>query len=772
METNKPETYLVGIDFGHGETAASAWCVEKENLKPLKFKDVGEGEIQSYKLRSVIFKKPNREGAYEYRLEHEGIDIDDGNGKAYTINLSFKDKISELNRGENWDKREDFQAFIKRAFNALVKENGLNKDGNKFQLYIATPTSWNQEEKEAYRKFVEKATGVAVGWVINESDAAYYAKNTDVNSLILVVDYGSSTIDFTLVYKGNKIDIDRCSKDLGAQKIEIELLNEYQNNPKSNYRNCMALTTQLRNNSRNEHVNIEKELLFEIRKKKETAYTNGDHTIYFACVLANKYWMSTFDTREIVEKYAFQYNLINFNSKISWYRDGVKDLFEEVKRTVVEKCREKDIDVKGLKIVVSGGARRMPWVLEVLKTVFAFDGHTCEIIKDEKPEFVVSDGIAMYAHKLYEVNLEVANLVKELREWLFRLDSDIKEMAMNVCREVCKEIVNSHSEIKMYSSQSFKDELKEYLGPDGNNYSAYPSSILAFMHRMEAVNKQIEKENEDINEKIFNMLSGKVREEVYCRLNKVMLKLKLGKMEETDKASFLGNKAFSLPKIRSGFTVGIQNIEAVTDECLKRIFPLMSNNTKYKGFLGRGEGSYLKKREPDKRKKIVDAYNDYIMKRFFEPYTEDDLKDIKSKFSNQVVELIAKKVTEKLAFNPCGYDLKAEILKELEEKESKDLATDEDQVFNREKTQGQEKRKEILKMRISNVLGNSVFVVLPEGNELKVGDRVCIVLEGKPTLHYQLVNISSFMLGAFCLMLDGEVPEIYKDGMIFMEESL
>ena len=188
-------TYLIGIDFGDGDTTATAWPIGEDRRVRVRFRDTDKED--DYKIRSVIYRKEISKGIYDYKLE-EGPD--------YVPHSSFKKKVKELSE----EGKGIFKHFIQRAYQAMLENNPFGKDGNDFLLYIAAPTSWDEAEKEEYRRFVEEAIGKRVEWVISESDAAYYNKASDKEqNWVLVVDYGSSTIDFTLMQGKKKINEDR-----------------------------------------------------------------------------------------------------------------------------------------------------------------------------------------------------------------------------------------------------------------------------------------------------------------------------------------------------------------------------------------------------------------------------------------------------------------------------------------------------------------------------------------------------------------------------------
>ena len=98
--------YLVGIDFGHGETTVSYIDLTKidkdmniaeisEKIDHLRIVDnVG---IDACVIDSVIYRKPNENGSYIYRLQK---------GKGYDTCTSFKSKISLLNRPNKKEEKE------------------------------------------------------------------------------------------------------------------------------------------------------------------------------------------------------------------------------------------------------------------------------------------------------------------------------------------------------------------------------------------------------------------------------------------------------------------------------------------------------------------------------------------------------------------------------------------------------------------------------------------------------------------------------------------
>ena len=229
--------YVVGIDFGHGETAA--WIV------PLAEDTQIEGSGESLKLRksnkpnertlpSVVYK--NKQSKYFLERLESSVIISELKGRPSSLSSQ---------------KREAYGAYIRLVVERLISANKSflhqDEDGNyNFYLYIACPTRWDNDDRNEYYAFVNQSLstlGIAVEWVINESDAAYFTYRPPKESSeqrVLVIDYGSSTIDYTLMDGPKKISDDGWSNpQLGASNIENAILQYYETKYYADYQRCM-----------------------------------------------------------------------------------------------------------------------------------------------------------------------------------------------------------------------------------------------------------------------------------------------------------------------------------------------------------------------------------------------------------------------------------------------------------------------------------------------------------------------------------------------------
>ncbi len=666
--------YLVGIDFGHGETTVSYIDLTKidkymniaeisEKIDHLRIVDkVG---IDACVIDSVIYRKPNENGSYVYRLQ---------GGEGYDICTSFKSKISLLNRPNKKEEKEAFRNFIQLVYKNILENNKsiLDQDGKNFLLYIASPTLWSVQDKEEYKRFVEDAIGRKVEWVINESDAAYYQKRQS-SGLILVVDFGSSTIDFTLVYNNKKIDIDNLSNiHLGAQNVELQMFSSYTTgiDTRNQYLERKAISESLLRKENMTYINLNSMLLYALRRRKEEAYSDGygkrDEDGNKAMYGFD--WRYSFARERMVLKCKpYECFFEDENSLLGSYIEDVKSLFQEVKEVIDQKCAPADI--QQLQLIVSGGASRMPWVREKLSEVFEIPLETIELKRDDRPEFIVSDGIVKYAYALYQVRKEIAQIVNELKNWLPDLEDSIRKIIAHTCQEMCISMLDANEGMIYYKSKLFKDEKLPDEQNEANIYGKFfLSSIEGFaIKTLDPINKIIYEHRDFINEEIFRQID----QLLHAKLDP-LLKASISKLfgVQVNRFSLLKANQPILPQIANDFTVGSNRLKEIVSCSLKEfskailfgMFGWLFENT---GYGTKDEpGTINKKRGPNDRNRIVKAYYKFIRKTEFAPYS---LETINENIYNYVLDNIVTMVEKKhLTFDPCGYDLKAEIQSELE----------------------------------------------------------------------------------------------------------
>ena len=192
MKTITKDTeFIIGIDFGHGETSANFYSLKGKGTKDL---DISKGKKV---IKSAVAI-----------LEQEGVEtiavgdraIQDA-PLAKDFQVSFKKRPSQMNKVE----RKRMVAFMKGVYDSILDcyPDYRHRD---HCVFIARPSQdklWKSEEK-VYIGIAEEA-GLPVAGIQKESRAAYFRARTQPDSKIdtqidngvLIVDFGSSTIDFT-----------------------------------------------------------------------------------------------------------------------------------------------------------------------------------------------------------------------------------------------------------------------------------------------------------------------------------------------------------------------------------------------------------------------------------------------------------------------------------------------------------------------------------------------------------------------------------------------
>ena len=413
---------IVGIDFGHGELAASFWDGENEKIDHLKLVDTTSTISENYKIPSELYWYKASDGNFTYTLEKPSVDF-------YSLELGLKKPISEMD-DEN---KERYQIFIQLVYQRLRKCNSELLHDNDFELAIACPTKWSDTEKAAYKEFFEQALGIQIYAIMNESDAAFFAKynkEDDGNNNILVIDYGSSTIDFTFVSQGKKVELDEFSSShLGASGIEHAVSATYAADESSNYNTLFQRVKSVLENPQNglNWINVENFILQDIRKKKERLFTErGTHLEEIKYIPNHNAGLEELHDPSFKFTYELRDRLMDVEL-IREYRKNVKKQFSALKERIQQ---EGQID----KIIMSGGACMMSWVREDIKKVFDIDED--RILLDQAPSFVVCDGIVKYCQELEKCKRELIEAINQIDLQKMMQESDVDTLNIISSRDI------------------------------------------------------------------------------------------------------------------------------------------------------------------------------------------------------------------------------------------------------------------------------------------------------------------------------------------------
>lgn len=482
---SREHKYVIGIDFGHGETSAAyceiEWGVPTAQLTMTNAKDIelnGETTI-------VSAISETDEGNFSI-----GASILDDGILLKNFQIGFKKEPEDINGRE-----EQLMIHYMAEVYKRIKQNSLFSDGNHV-VYIAFPSGWKRNEKSRsiYREMALKA-GLPLAELIPESRAAFIHINLmeDVrnymNKGLVVFDLGSSTLDLTymrLESDGKITKIDD-GTPLGASVIEdcimkdkVELNEEacrlFQEYPV--YKNAMLLKCRA-----------------EIKEEYYNKIKAGNNFV------SKKYDIETFDDREEVKN---KYDDLKIRIK---YTKG--ELEELIKKEVSYQTRIKDFlsdfqsnQLGGAPIYyvfLTGGASRMDFIKDIVSEAWHLPKEV--IYGESNPSLSVSRGIAETGRAQARTYEMIAELKKEkdriLGEQLVISNDVIRSLSDCIVKDLIGDLKSTINWFQWSTRDlSFNDlekELRSRLCNNlniGNQFSALFNEKMK--HRFAAVEKRVQ----------------------------------------------------------------------------------------------------------------------------------------------------------------------------------------------------------------------------------------------------------------------------------------
>ena len=461
--------YVVGIDFGHGETSAAICLIEWDKKAGVRLNTATDIDLnraaREKVITSSISRVVNKDGKLKLYIGKEAFEkVSDNAG----IRLCFKQKPESLN-GEAESLMIDFmRAVYQRIFencDALTEKNHV--------VYIARPSGWQDESaKELYRQMAIEA-GLPLAGLTSESRAAiYYAKNqmgfaNEISKGAIVFDLGSSTLDFTYLSSDNKpIDM---GYDIGASKIDYAILKD------------KILANDEIADFVSKHPKYHDALLFRARRFKETAYGRDPEsrtieTISLASIIPES------------DNCCDEYLDTSCNIRVKNLAE-LNDCIEESIHYISE-MRHATLDfkenvIKGRKVngvFMTGGASRMNFIRPMVAEVFGLSESKVKIDEDN-PSLTISRGIAMLGATdatsfvmSSELKKEMSNYAKDpklITDLTNRISVDISKASWNTISDACEKWVDNGT------STEAKEELKKYITREMDMFKLKVPNIMA-----------------------------------------------------------------------------------------------------------------------------------------------------------------------------------------------------------------------------------------------------------------------------------------------------
>lgn len=462
--------YIIGIDFGHGETSVSiapiGWEKKCDQLEPaydIEFKK--GGTMFSCFAQNNTIATENKVGTESYMYGY--LRNPQTNDFLWDFHSYFKATPSELAAREEINVMATFMKFVYEKVLELKGGEGGFLTNDNHLVYLACPSSsvkWTEEEKEAYARIASdvaklplcEISGFSKG-IIRESRAAFILakskKDIPVSDGILIIDFGSSTLDLT--YYSDKLlkPLDE-GYELGAQKIEHLIYEDILAHLEEHFSD-----EQIRNEVKNGLANerIKNIVLLALRESKEKFYDSEA----VEELVVNLNISSLLGIPNLPKIRAFySANQIDEMLGMKEYISSVKLAFKDFKENIL-----KDNVIKS--VFLTGGASRMYWLKDAVKQIF---GESVVFSKDIGDcSTAISRGIALAGRADVRTTLLEDNLPEDIYE-----PGDIAEQIINTVAENKSRIAyeDMWNKVKFFKEAIFErsiDELKSSIS-DGLKY--------------------------------------------------------------------------------------------------------------------------------------------------------------------------------------------------------------------------------------------------------------------------------------------------------------
>lgn len=374
--------YILGIDFGHGETSADYCNIQwSDSHGSLKIPDSIQILPGRPNIKSVLLLE-EKNGNTNYYIGEQAISRYENpkyhkDSEKYLFYSYFKKVPSLMSDSE----KDIMCSFMSEVYKQIRRQLPQLTDENHI-VYIACPSNskiWTQQEMKSYVDIALQA-GIPIAkindesfGIIRESRAAFLKARFDehvkscIKDGVLLIDFGSSTVDLT--YYSSKIDkpIDDGSTTCGASKIEQTISKD-----------LSEQFTRVQD-AINLFPSAETAINLQIRKNKEEFYTSDMQDFYCNLPLA-KYTAG--QILESVDKY--------------YQEDEIDDILKEYKNEITDcflKFKKEYIKDKPIKLIfMTGGASNMGFVKNIAQSVFS---NNAEFYKETNPSLTISNGIAL-----------------------------------------------------------------------------------------------------------------------------------------------------------------------------------------------------------------------------------------------------------------------------------------------------------------------------------------------------------------------------------------
>lgn len=382
--------FIIGFDFGHGETSVAMVDTKKVSLKDgsVPAEDVYICEhSHEPKITSLV--------GYD-SLENTDVDIDIYDFKSFThIEAYFKGPLIASDEFDaiNNTQRRHFRDFIVTVFNK-VKSNPKNVRivGKNVRYYAACPSGWNDKQCDSYLEFLQHECGLPIVDVVAESRAAHVTarkklhdrnpKLSDRVKRLVVLDLGSSTLDITL----HSDKTYTFGYEIGASQIEEKLFTHFIQSDidfRDSYNAYLS-----------HYPDGKDDVLLFLRYAKEEYFNKQkkypEREITFSCSID---WEDLSQGKIIeISKLKlpgskFIKLFLNCDAKSD---DNYESKLRDSINNFIDKYGSADV------VILTGGASQMGFYKDIVLDCYGLDENACVV--DDTPSYSISQGVAMIGY--------------------------------------------------------------------------------------------------------------------------------------------------------------------------------------------------------------------------------------------------------------------------------------------------------------------------------------------------------------------------------------
>ena len=294
--------------------------------------------------------------------------------------------------------------YVNAIYDHLLETNQLQKDDQN-HFFISCPSEWSDPEKAEYQKLLESSNLPRVT-VIKESFAVLMqARASDlltgeeIKGNVLVIDFGSSTTDCTLVKAGIHEEDGDFGIDLGAGLIDKAILDYSlsQNEDRKDIESFFQKFPYFRHSCE-----------FKCRQAKEEYfcipdnYQDSESKVDGSLKIQKIGIFEPIVYKQIIKNVTEQPlnnclpkskdilpSLTGVDLQKSW-QDNFRYFLMETKQKLEKK------GVKVNTIILTGGASKMDFIPEIVHQVFP----NCKCTRDTEPGLCIAMGLARYGEKI------------------------------------------------------------------------------------------------------------------------------------------------------------------------------------------------------------------------------------------------------------------------------------------------------------------------------------------------------------------------------------